>query len=64
MNSSTAINGVSNGNLVEEDYATDAKLPVKSLPTAFPSFEDTITQSTPVTAFLTGATGFLGAYIL
>lgn len=46
-----------------EDYAADAKLLLESLPKTFPS-ADKITASTPVTVFLTGATGFLGAYIL
>jgi L-aminoadipate-semialdehyde dehydrogenase len=63
-NASTAANGEANGHLAEEDYAADAKALAKTLPTLFPSLESSITASTPVTVFLTGATGFLGAYIL
>jgi len=57
----TAANGDANGLLAEEDYAADAKALEKSLPASFPSLETAITTSTPVTVFLTGATGFLGA---
>ena len=47
-----------------ENYSVDATSLLKSLPTRFPSVEDNFTPSTPLTVFLTGATGFLGAYIL
>lgn len=47
-----------------EDYAADAKSLVKTLPTIFPSAASDITPSTPITVLLTGATGFLGAYLL
>lgn len=47
-----------------ENYSVDATSLLKSLPTRFPSVEDGFTPSTPLTVFLTGATGFLGAYIL
>ncbi len=49
---------------VEEDYAADAKVLLKTLPASFPSATTAITPSTPLTVFLTGATGFLGAYLL
>ncbi|KAI9049800.1 hypothetical protein LZ554_005951 [Drepanopeziza brunnea f. sp. 'monogermtubi'] len=47
-----------------EDYAADAKALLKSLPASFPSADAAITTTTPLTVFLTGATGFLGAYLL
>lgn len=47
-----------------EDYAGDAKALLDSLPATFPSVDSTITPTTPVKVFLTGATGFLGAYLL
>ncbi|EKD12750.1 L-aminoadipate-semialdehyde dehydrogenase large subunit [Drepanopeziza brunnea f. sp. 'multigermtubi' MB_m1] len=47
-----------------EDYAADAKALLKSLPASFPSVDAAITTTTPLTIFLTGATGFLGAYLL
>jgi L-aminoadipate-semialdehyde dehydrogenase len=47
-----------------EDYAGDAKDLARTLPISFPSFNINITSSTPLTIFLTGATGFLGAYLL
>jgi len=43
-----------------EDYAGDALKLAKELPTSFPTIEDQPTS----TVFLTGATGFLGAFIL
>ncbi|KAL2073581.1 hypothetical protein VTL71DRAFT_10907 [Oculimacula yallundae] len=46
------------------DYAADAKALLKDLPASFPSADSPITPSTPLTVFLTGATGFLGAYLL
>jgi len=46
------------------NYAADAKALAKTLPASFPSADTKITPSTPLTIFLTGATGFLGAYIL
>ena len=54
-----------NGHLeTAEDYAADAQALLKSLPSIFPSAEAKITPTTRVKIFLTGATGFLGAYIL
>jgi L-aminoadipate-semialdehyde dehydrogenase len=47
-----------------EDYAADAKALLNSLPAWFPSRDSPITPETPVKVFLTGATGFLGAYLL
>ncbi|KAH8601045.1 L-aminoadipate-semialdehyde dehydrogenase large subunit [Bisporella sp. PMI_857] len=47
-----------------EDYATEAKTLVESVAKSFLSADETITPTTPLTVFLTGATGFLGAYIL
>ena len=49
---------------VSEDYAGDAKRLTSTLPSRFPSAEDPISESSPLTVFLTGATGFLGAYLL
>ena len=47
----------------KEDYAADARKLVGLLPKSFPSAER-LNMSRPLTVFLTGATGFLGAYIL
>ncbi|KAI5927913.1 L-aminoadipate-semialdehyde dehydrogenase-like protein large subunit [Camillea tinctor] len=47
-----------------EDYAADAKLLELTLPAQFPKFEGRISGSSKITVFLTGATGFLGAYLL
>jgi L-aminoadipate-semialdehyde dehydrogenase len=47
-----------------EDYAADAKELARTPPASFSSFDINITSSTPLTIFLTGATGFLGAYLL
>jgi L-aminoadipate-semialdehyde dehydrogenase len=47
-----------------EAYAADAKKLAKTLPSSFPSADSKITSSTSLTVFLTGATGFLGAYLL
>ncbi|KAM3076161.1 large subunit of alpha-aminoadipate reductase [Clarireedia jacksonii] len=49
---------------VAEDYAGDAYELAKTLPSSFPSADDEINPETPLTIFLTGATGFLGSYIL
>jgi L-aminoadipate-semialdehyde dehydrogenase len=60
----SATNGEANGHAdAVEDYAADAKTLAKTLPSSFPS-DSKITNSTPFTVFLTGATGFLGAYLL
>ena len=50
----------------KEDYAADAQRLVDKLPSSFESFKgvDISDISKPVTVFLTGASGFLGAYIL
>lgn len=47
-----------------EDYAADAKALVRTIPASFPSADFDITTTTPINVFLTGATGFLGAYLL
>jgi L-aminoadipate-semialdehyde dehydrogenase len=47
-----------------EDYEADAKALVQTLPSSFPSADDEITANTPLKVLLTGATGFLGAYLL
>ncbi|CAG8975772.1 hypothetical protein HYALB_00009292 [Hymenoscyphus albidus] len=47
-----------------EDYAGDAKALISQLPASFKSADSAISPSTPLTVFLTGATGFLGSYIL
>jgi L-aminoadipate-semialdehyde dehydrogenase len=61
----SATNGEVNGHAdAVEDYAADAKNLAKTLPASFPSADSKITSSTPLTVFLTGATGFLGAYLL
>lgn len=57
-------NGQVNGSRSsDEDYAGDARRLIKGLPISFPSAVD-LDISSPLTVFLTGATGFLGAYIL
>ncbi|RDW75635.1 L-aminoadipate-semialdehyde dehydrogenase [Coleophoma crateriformis] len=60
----SAVNGDSQAEDEAEDYAADARSLAKSLPEKFPSAVEKITASTPLTVFLTGATGFLGAYLL
>lgn len=58
-------NGEVNGHAeAAEDYAADAQSLLKSLPAKFPSADGKITTTTPLNVFLTGATGFLGAYLL
>jgi L-aminoadipate-semialdehyde dehydrogenase len=58
-------NGEVNGHAdAAEDYASDAKILLKNVPASFPSADEKVSPSTPLTVFLTGATGFLGAYIL
>jgi L-aminoadipate-semialdehyde dehydrogenase len=58
-------NGESNDQVdAEIDYAADAKSLLNIFPASFPSADTKLTPSTPITVFLTGATGFLGAYIL
>lgn len=47
----------------DENYAADAKRLVETLPQKFSSL-DKLELSRPLTVFLTGATGFLGAYII
>ena len=63
-NSSGDINGSNHS--VEEDYEHDAQLLAEGLPDQFPSYQGQIPieSSSPLTVFLTGATGFLGAFIL
>lgn len=52
--------------LVQKDdgYADDARRLVKKLPQIFPSSERLELTDRPFTVFLTGASGFLGAYLL
>lgn len=58
-------NGQVNGHAeTVEDYEADAKALAKNLPESFPSADSEITASTPLKVLLTGATGFLGAYLL
>lgn len=47
-----------------EDYAADAKALAAALPAQFPKAQGKIEKSSSITVFLTGATGFLGAYLL
>lgn len=47
----------------DEDYAADAKRLVETLPQKYSS-SDKLELSRPLTVFLTGATGFLGSYII
>ncbi|KUJ13154.1 large subunit of L-aminoadipate-semialdehyde dehydrogenase [Mollisia scopiformis] len=61
----SSTNGDVNGHAdTVEDYAADAKALLKTLPSSFPSADEKIVPSTSLTVFLTGATGFLGAYLL
>jgi L-aminoadipate-semialdehyde dehydrogenase len=64
INGNGEINGSVNGGAKEiDDYANDANRLVDELPKEFPSLSS-IDLSKTKTVFLTGATGFLGAYIL
>lgn len=47
-----------------EDYEADAKKLIETLPSKYPSSTTAITSSTPVNVFLTGATGFLGSFLV
>jgi L-aminoadipate-semialdehyde dehydrogenase len=47
-----------------ENYAADATSLLKTLSASYPSAEEKLTPSSTLTVFLTGATGFLGAYLL
>lgn len=47
-----------------EDYAADAARLAKTMPLSFSSLQENINPSSSITVFLTGATGFLGAYLL
>lgn len=58
-----ATNGLQNGTIHEDDYARDAKDLARTLPQSFQSLPK-LDKSKPPTVFLTGATGFLGAYVL
>ncbi len=49
---------------VVEDYAADAQSLLKNLPAKFPTSDAKFTSTRPLKVFLTGATGFLGAFIL
>ena len=59
--SNTEVNGHAEA---AEDYAAEAQSLLQSLPAKFPSADSKITPTTPLNVFLTGATGFLGAYLL
>lgn len=48
---------------IAEDYSGDARALAKTLPAKFPSSHDVVVSG-GITVFLTGATGFLGAYLL
>lgn len=52
-----------NSEETDEDYAADAKRLVKRLPRSFLTAEN-LDISGPISVLLTGATGFLGSYIL
>lgn len=52
-----------NGTASESSYADDAVELAKMLPSSFPSMETSNSSESP-TVFLTGATGFLGSFIL
>ncbi|OAG38875.1 hypothetical protein AYO21_06906 [Fonsecaea monophora] len=52
----------SNGVKAEDQYGDDAPIMAKTLPTSFPSASPNV-PSAPV-VFLTGATGFLGSFVL
>ena len=56
---------VSNGESIQhdEDYFADAKRLERSLPAKFSPAND-LNLAQPITVFLTGATGFLGSYII
>lgn len=58
-----AVNAAAPSNEPDDGYSKDARELVNSLPTAFPQRTEPLLTSEP-TVFLTGATGFLGAYIL
>jgi len=58
--SNEQVNGSRNS---DEDYAGDARRLIEWLPMSFPSAAD-LDKTRPLTVFLTGASGFLGAYIL
>jgi L-aminoadipate-semialdehyde dehydrogenase len=61
----SSTNGEVNGHTeASEDYAGDAKALAKTLPASFPSADAEITPTTTLKVLLTGATGFLGAYLL
>ncbi|KAL9623707.1 MAG: hypothetical protein Q9160_001937 [Pyrenula sp. 1 TL-2023] len=50
--------------ITETDYASDAKTLEETLPLQIPSVQRSLDQSGQLTVFLTGATGFLGCFIL
>ncbi len=56
--------GIQAGSLdMDEDYSADARKRVNDLPKSFPSAEN-LNLSDSISILLTGATGFLGSYIL
>lgn len=58
-------NGETNGAAdAVEDYAGDAKTLAKTLSKSFPSADESIDAASTIKVFLTGATGFLGSYLL
>lgn len=62
--SQNAANGIQKESIqLDEDYYADAKMLEEVLPQKFPSVDELL-LSQPITVFLTGATGFLGSYIL
>jgi L-aminoadipate-semialdehyde dehydrogenase len=46
------------------DYAAEAKQLEKGLPSSIPSADDEVKADSKITVFLTGATGFLGSYLI
>ncbi|RDL40272.1 L-aminoadipate-semialdehyde dehydrogenase [Venustampulla echinocandica] len=62
---SSSTDAAANGQIdTVEDYAADAKALLANLPASFPSVDSAIEPTTQITVFLTGATGFLGSYLL
>ncbi|KAL8688512.1 MAG: hypothetical protein Q9224_004864, partial [Gallowayella concinna] len=55
-------NGLTNGQPDDQPYSTDVASLLKDLPPTYPSSKSGL--SAKATVFLTGATGFLGAYML
>ncbi|KAI9789334.1 MAG: large subunit of alpha-aminoadipate reductase [Peltula sp. TS41687] len=59
----STINGESPSATEQDDYSADARALIYRIPRTFAGLHD-LDPSKPITILLTGATGFLGAYIL